>query len=174
MPAETPATPAPIIAMSSTSACEVSRFWKSGSFRIARTAFVAVSDENFSRGIPERSPAIRTPGRLVIPFSPVTGNFSTAPAGQRVCSHWVYAAMGLFMVSLQHHVRLANSSRAAVWMHPFECPAPKRFRISQKKWIGWERLAQASFGKARALNTEYYYTRFGRQHAMSMMAAGNL
>src|SRR5258708_1991086 len=93
MPAETPATPAPIIATSSTSACNVSRFWKSGSFRIARSAFVAVSDENFSSGIPERSPAIRTPGRLVIPFSPVTGNFSTAPAGQRVCSHWLYTAM---------------------------------------------------------------------------------
>src|SRR6202040_1274391 len=106
-------------------------FWKSGSFRIARTAFVAVCEENFSRGIPERSPAIRTPGRLVIPFSPVTGNFSTAPAGQRVCSHRVYAAIGLFIVSLQNHARLVNASHTAVSMHPFDSSVPKRFRFPQ-------------------------------------------
>src|SRR5258708_20056966 len=75
--------------------------------------------------------------------------------------------MGLFIVLLQHHVGLGNSSRAAVWMYPFECPAPKRFRISQKKWIGWERLAPASFGKARALNREPSYPRFGRQQSIT-------
>src|ERR1700675_4828685 len=150
MPAETPATPAPIMARSSTSACEVSRFWKSGSFRIARTAFVAVSEENFSSGIPERSPAIRTPGRLVIPFSPVAGNFSTVPAGQRVCSHWVYAAIGLFIVSLQNHARLANASLGALPSPPFDSAAPEKFQFLKKE-IGVGGPAKASFGQARAL-----------------------
>src|ERR1700676_1483304 len=147
MPAETPATPAPIMARSSTSACEVSRFWKSGSFRIARTAFVAVSEENFSSGIPERSPAIRAPGRLVIPFSPVTGNFSTVPAGQRGCSHWGYAAMGLVIGSLQHPAGLANASPAAISMHPFDSTAQEKFRLFRKKRLAPEGLLRHSLGR---------------------------
>src|SRR5436190_19880811 len=86
--ADTPATPPPMITRSSKS----SRFpaWKSGSCKISLTAFAPVCEENLSRGMPVRSPTIRTPGRFETPPSPETGNFSTTPAGHLVCSQLVY------------------------------------------------------------------------------------
>ena len=59
------------------------------SCKIARTACAPVSEENFSSGIPVRSPTIRTPGWAVTPSGPETGSFSTVPAGHCVCSHFV-------------------------------------------------------------------------------------
>ena len=44
------------------------------------------SAENFKSGMPVRSPTTRIPGTLVRPCSSVSGNFSTVPAGQPVCS----------------------------------------------------------------------------------------
>src|SRR5437660_99400 len=54
--------------------------------------------------------------------------------------------MGLFMVSLEHHGRLAISSQGLFLMHPFECLALKKFRISEKKELAHRRAFRHPWG----------------------------
>ncbi len=89
MAAAIPETPAPMIAMSRSDGSELRFARKSGSCKIAFTAFAPVSEENFKRGMPVRSPVTRTPGTEVVPSSFTSGSFSIVPAGQRVWSHRV-------------------------------------------------------------------------------------
>ena len=44
------------------------------------------SDENFSSGMPVRSPTMYSPGTFVEKSSLTRGSFSTVPAGHIVCS----------------------------------------------------------------------------------------
>ena len=87
--AATPDTPAPTMARSSRSGSSLRSRAKSGSVRNARTALAPVSEENFSSGMPVRSPTILTPGTAVVPSSRTSGSFSTVPAGHRVWSQCV-------------------------------------------------------------------------------------